>query len=234
MEATDIKGEQNMETEFKVGDKIEIIEVGENSKNYYSVGDIGVVISSYNNGNLCSVDFNNQNNKKVRGRGIWGINSEAKKKATNYAQFKIYQEKPRFSLCSRNGEKMAKNKTPLEIHEQEKFFSWINENKKKYPELALAHCSLNGVKLSPGAAVKAKKQGMVAGVPDIFLPISTITKHGDCYGLFIELKRIKGSKVSPEQKLFMAALEDQGYKCSVCYGADEAIETIKQYLNIKE
>lgn len=129
---------------------------------------------------------------------------------------------------------MAKNKIPLESHEQEKVFSWINANKKKYPELALAHASLNGVKLSPGAAIKAKKQGMVAGVPDIFLPVAMSIEREDYYGLFIELKRIKGSKVSPEQKLFMAVLENQGYKCSVCYGADEAIETIKQYLNIKE
>ena len=50
----------------------------------------------------------------------------------------------------------------------------------------------------------------------------------------IELKRIKGSKISHEQTMFMAALENQGYKCSVCYGAYEAIETIKQYLNIKD
>lgn len=129
---------------------------------------------------------------------------------------------------------MTKNNSLLEEQEQTKIFSWINANKKKYPELALAHASLNGVKLNPGAAIKAKKQGMVAGVPDLFLPIPTQTKHGDCYGLFIELKRIKGSKVSSEQKIFMAALEYQGYKCSVCYGANEAIETIKNYLGIKE
>lgn len=132
---------------------------------------------------------------------------------------------------------MTKNITPLESHEQEKLFSWINANKKKYPELALAHASLNGVKLSPGSAIKAKKQGMVAGVPDIFLPV--MEDNGGLlnypyHGLFIELKRIKGYKVSPEQTMFMTALEQQGYKCSICYGADEAIKTIKQYLNIKE
>lgn len=130
------------------------------------------------------------------------------------------------------------SKIPLESEEQEKVFSWINANKKKYPELALCHSSLNGVKLSPGAAVKAKKQGMVAGVPDILLPVprdaSQGIYHSDYYGLFIELKRVKGSKVSVEQKLFIAALEDQGYMCKVCYGANEAIETIKNYLNIKE
>lgn len=97
---------------------------------------------------------------------------------------------------------------------------------------------MNGVKLSPGAAVKAKRQGMVKGVPDLFLPIPRDSSQGihfaDYFGLFIELKRKIGGKVSPEQKMFMAALEDQGYMCKVCYGADDAIETIKKYLNIKE
>lgn len=128
---------------------------------------------------------------------------------------------------------MAKNKTPLESEEQEKIFSWANKNKSKYPELALLHSSLNGVKLSPGAAVKAKKQGMVKGVPDIFLPITKV--EGEfCAGLFIELKRISGSKISTEQKAFIECLRFQGFQCNVCYGADEAIEAIKDYLNIKE
>lgn len=131
---------------------------------------------------------------------------------------------------------MKKNNYPLESEEQEKVFSWVNSNKKKYPELALCHASLNGVKLSPGAAVKAKKQGMVAGVPDILLPIKepndmTLTPYS---GLFIEMKRQKKSIISSEQKIFMAALENQGYKCQVCYGADEAIQTIKDYLGIKD
>ena len=125
---------------------------------------------------------------------------------------------------------MIKNKIPLESEEQEKVFSWINSNKKKYPELALAHASLNGVKLSPGAAVKAKRQGMVAGVPDIFLPIDT----ADYNGLFIELKRKKGGKISPEQKAFLAALQAQCFNVKICFGAEEAIETIKNYLGIKE
>lgn len=129
---------------------------------------------------------------------------------------------------------MTKIKAPLESWEQEQIFDWREENKHKYPEIALLHASLNGIRLSPGPASKAKKQGMTPGVPDIFLPIPMQTKHGDCHGLFIELKRISGSKISPEQKIFMAALEDQGYMCQVCYGHIEAIKTIKNYLEIKE
>lgn len=131
---------------------------------------------------------------------------------------------------------MKKNNCPLESEEQEKVFSWVNTNKKKYPELALAHASLNGVKLSPGAAVKAKKQGMVSGIPDLFLPISEPLDGRIKYphhGLFIELKRKSGGKVSAEQMIMLDALNSQGFLAVVCYGADEAIETIKNYLGIK-
>lgn len=121
-----------------------------------------------------------------------------------------------------------KIKVPLESWEQTEIFKWRDEKKHKWPELALLHSSGNGLRITPGQAVKAKNQGMTKGVPDIFLPVSKNNYHG----LFIELKRIKGSKVSPEQKIFIAALENQGYKAEVCYGHKQAIETIKNYFGI--
>ena len=98
------------------------------------------------------------------------------------------------------------------------------------------HSSGNGLRLTPGTAVKAKKQGLTKGIPDIFLPAPTTTKHGDCYGLFIELKRADKSKsiISPEQKIILAALKNQGYKAIVCYGHMEAIQEIKKYLGITD
>ena len=120
------------------------------------------------------------------------------------------------------------NKTPLESEEQELIFKWRDENKFKWPELFLLHSSGNGLRLTPGQATKAKKQGLTKGIPDIMLPVPKNNYHG----LFIELKRIKGGKVSPEQELFLKALEKQGYKAVVCHGHKEAIETIKQYLGI--
>ena len=127
-----------------------------------------------------------------------------------------------------------KNNCPLEAWEQEQVFLWRDKMKQQYPILALMHSSGNGLRLTPGTAVKAKKQGLTKGIPDIFLPAPTTTEHGDCYGLFIELKRKTGGKVSPEQIIMLKALNAQGFLAVVCYGADEAIETIKDYLNIKE
>ena len=122
------------------------------------------------------------------------------------------------------------NRVPLEAFEQELIFKWRDENKIKYPELALLHSSGNGLRLTPGQAVKTKKQGLTKGVPDIMLPVPKNNHHG----LFIELKRIKGGKVSPEQEMFLKALEKQGYMSVICHGHLQAIETIKDYLGIND
>lgn len=126
---------------------------------------------------------------------------------------------------------MAKNKTPLESHEQEHIFNWINENKSKYPALAMYFATGNGLKLTPGQSKKAKAQGILErGIPDI---IGDIPLNG-FHGHRIELKRIKGGKVSPEQKARLYMLNALDYKAEVCYGGDEAIKSIIKYLGIME
>lgn len=133
---------------------------------------------------------------------------------------------------------ISKNKKtcPLESWEQEQVFTWRDKMKQQYPILALMHSSGNGLRLTPGTAVKAKKQGLTKGIPDIFLPVAMSIDGEDYYGLFIELKRADKSKsiISPEQKIILAALNNQGYKAVVCYGHMEAINAIKEYLNIED
>lgn len=53
-----------------------------------------------------------------------------------------------------------------------------------------------------------KAAGVKPGVPDMFLPVA---REG-CHGLYIELKRRDGGRVSPEQTAWMDALARQGYK----------------------
>jgi hypothetical protein len=65
--------------------------------------------------------------------------------------------------------------------------------------------------------------GVKAGVPDLQL----LVPNGLIHGLWIELKS-KAGKLQPSQRL-MQRLEEQGYMCKVCFGADEAIKEIKKY-----
>lgn len=101
--------------------------------------------------------------------------------------------------------------------------AWV---RGKYPELDLMHHIPNGGKRSKSEAARFKAQGVKAGVPDIFLPCA----RGGYHGLYIELKRTKGGKLSAAQKEWIDALRGQGYKVIVCYGFDEAREVIISYL----
>lgn len=111
-----------------------------------------------------------------------------------------------------------------EAIEQERVIKWARDNENNYPFLWLLHSSLNGVKLSKNQAGRAKTQGMLSGVPDLFLPVP---KNG-YHGLFIEMKSGKG-RLSTNQTCFLSKVELLGYKIAVCYSANEAIKTIENY-----
>ncbi len=124
---------------------------------------------------------------------------------------------------------MNQKNYPPESWEQEQIFKWSRANQIDCPDLQLLNASLNGFRLAPKLRAAAKRQGMKKGYPDIFLPVTTF----QFAGLYIELKRIKGGSVSPEQKTWLARLAEQKYKAVVCRGWREAVETIKDYLGIK-
>ncbi|MGN0598663.1 MAG: VRR-NUC domain-containing protein [Oscillospiraceae bacterium] len=121
---------------------------------------------------------------------------------------------------------MRYNNTPSEDVEQAQLFTWAAYASGKYPELALMHHIPNGGKRGKAEAARFKAQGVKAGVPDIFLPCA----RGGYHGLYIELKRIKGGRVSEAQEEFIAALRKQGYKVEVCFGMEQAREAIVEYL----
>jgi len=116
-----------------------------------------------------------------------------------------------------------------EYQHQVALFQWIAaaklSKKPNFWKLKFAHCSLSGVKLSMGQAVKVKRSGAIRGVPDVFLPIPV----GERHGLYIEMKT-KGGKVSPEQNEFLEYAMEVGYVSAVCFSAKEAIELIEKYL----
>lgn len=90
----------------------------------------------------------------------------------------------------------------------------------------LYHASPNGGKRHIVTAMKLKRLGCKPGFPDImvFEPImhnGTVTP-----GIAIEMKRLKGGKVEPEQAQWIAKLSSRGWYAKVCCGAEEAIQFI--------
>lgn len=115
---------------------------------------------------------------------------------------------------------------PEEEVEQTCLFRWAAYSLGAHPELRLLHAIPNGGKRSKSEAARMKAAGVKAGVPDMFLPVA----RGGSHGLYIELKRIKGGRVSEEQLAWMEELTREGYTCAVCHGWEEARKVIQTYL----
>ena len=116
-----------------------------------------------------------------------------------------------------------------ESQEQQLLFEWAALSSGRWPELALMYHIPNGGSRSKAEAGRFRAEGVKAGVPDICLPAA----RGGYHGLYIELKRVKGGRVSPAQQGWIAALRDQGYYACVCKGWDDAAHVIKKYLENK-
>ena len=115
---------------------------------------------------------------------------------------------------------------PTEAQEQTALFQWASMMEGRIPELALLHSVPNGGSRHPIEAVHLKQQGVKPGIPDIFLPCA----RGPFHGLYIEMKRRKGGRVSVEQKKMILALRAQGYRAEVCRGWEEARDSIIEYM----
>ena len=72
---------------------------------------------------------------------------------------------------------------------------------------------------------KNKALGVVPGVPDLF-----VIAHGRL--LAVEMKRVKGSTTSKEQKEWIEALVAVGIPAKVCKGAEEAVKFIEREYEI--
>jgi len=115
---------------------------------------------------------------------------------------------------------------PTEAKEQKTLFDEVALRMKQWPELKLLHHIPNGGRRDAIDGKKLKECGVRAGVPDLHLPVA----RGRYHGLWIELKRVKGARVTPAQRQWLDGLNAEGNCAVVCYGAKEAIETIEKYL----
>lgn len=116
--------------------------------------------------------------------------------------------------------------TPREGEEQATLFNWAAMQTYHYPELKLMFHIPNGGKRSKTEAARFQKEGVKAGVPDIFLPVA----RGGYHGLFIELKRLSNSRVTTAQNEWTAELREQGYAAEVCKGWIAASALIEKYI----
>ena len=106
--------------------------------------------------------------------------------------------------------------SPSEHSEQVGFINWF---RVKYPNV-LIFAIPNGEKRAITVAKRLKAEGVVRGIPDLLIPQWT---------LWVEMKRISGGRLSPEQKAMIQYLEGIGQKVIVAKGAADASKQILEH-----
>lgn len=114
---------------------------------------------------------------------------------------------------------------PTEHEEQVTVVEWFDQQYPKYRGRLYAVANA-GAGSQRGQAGKMKSEGVRKGVPDLCLPVPAQGFHG----LYIEMKRMKGGTLAPEQRDWLDFLGSQGYMAVVCRGANAAIQTLRDYL----
>ena len=122
--------------------------------------------------------------------------------------------------CSGGLKKAVKRDCPTEQEEQIIAVTWCRKNN------ILVHHSPNGGYRDVREGAKFKRMGVSAGFPDLELPYMR-KGHG---GLYIELKRLFGGRLSDSQLFWRDHLIKEGYAWYEAKGAQEAIGFIRDYL----
>ena len=135
---------------------------------------------------------------------------------------------PRVATASRTVGKPARLPAVSEDTIQAQVIAWANKQTKVYPELSRLFHIPNGGQRHVLVAVNLKRQGVKAGVPDLFLPVPRF----GCHGLWIEMKTQDGA-ISASQKGWIGYLQGAGYRVKVCRSFEEARVTLIDYLNPK-
>ena len=116
---------------------------------------------------------------------------------------------------------MTANTCPHEQAEQQTLAAWLD-----WHGIRWCHIPNEGKKTVAYHA-KMKRQGLKSGVPDVLIFDPPPMYPADFVGAVIELKRVKGGTVSPEQRYWLAELELRRWKCTVAKGAGAAIEWLE-------
>ena len=112
-----------------------------------------------------------------------------------------------------------------EHQEQSRFFAVIRRMAETDSRLQGAFAIPNGFLDTKGKRIRAWEEGILSGVPDVFIPWPSKGHHG----LFLEFKA-QGGRVTKAQEDFLNLVRPRGYKAQVVYGLREGLQALKDYL----
>lgn len=112
----------------------------------------------------------------------------------------------------------------LEDNLQESIIKYI---RLKYPKI-ICYAIPNGGKRNVREAARLKRQGVVAGVPDLCIPHSYSKGLIRFNALYLELK-IASGKLTANQLLMIERLKESGNRVEVIRSLDDAIKLLNEY-----
>ena len=115
--------------------------------------------------------------------------------------------------------KCSETKFPSEHEEQVGFVNWF---RAKFPGV-LIYAIPNGGHRAVSVGKSLNAEGVTPGVPDLHIP---------AWGLWVEMKRVKGGKLSDDQMGMIGYLESIGQKVIVGRGARDASEQVLRFRGI--
>ena len=107
---------------------------------------------------------------------------------------------------------------PLEKEEQKAFVAWFRQN---YPDRIIMMIRNDGSR-TPAERTEQLLMGLHPGAADLFIPE---------FKLWIEMKRVRGGKLSEEQEKFKDAIRKIGYKYIMTEGFEDAKDRILKYFS---
>lgn len=114
------------------------------------------------------------------------------------------------------------SRIPTEHTEQAKL---VGRLQSFYPD-ALVFAVPNGGLRHKREAIRLKAEGVLPGVPDLVIAEPRSVYHG----LYVEMKRRKGGRLTEDQEKVHAQLRARGYAVMVGYGVDDVWDRIERYL----
>lgn len=123
------------------------------------------------------------------------------------------------------GGKVKKVRRQPELEEQAALIEWADKTVIDGIRIGdyLFHIPNEG-KRGPKAAKDAKRLGLRAGVPDLFLALP----RGGYAGMWIEMKSPNG-KLTTEQEAWLKKLIHQGFQCICGFGFAKVVPAIVNY-----
>jgi hypothetical protein len=116
--------------------------------------------------------------------------------------------------------KKSTNTLPSEHDEQAGVCRWMDA---KFPSVRYFAIP-NGGHRAIKTAKMLKREGVKAGVPDMYIP---------AWRLWIEMKRVKGGRIEKDQADWHRHLESIGDTVIIGYGARDASEKILKFLDAR-